>query len=202
MLRVGLTGGIATGKTTVGKMFVEVGCHLIDSDGITHQLFESGQAVNAGVVQAFGERVLGDDGRINRKVLGEIVFNDPAARARLNALVHPAVIRRQQEWLKEIEARDPAGIGIVDAALMIESGNYRNYDKMIVVTCSAEVQKRRLRERSGLSEEQAEARIRAQMPMEEKVKYADYVVDNSGDLDETRRQVREIHSKLQAHAAR
>ena len=202
MLRVGLTGGIATGKTTVGKMFVELGCPVIDSDGITHQLFEPGQSVNAAVVQAFGERVLAANGTINRKVLGEIVFNDPAARAQLNALVHPAVIRRQQEWLKEIEAKDPAGIGIVDAALMIESGNYKNYDKLIVVTCSPEVQKERLLQRSALSEEQAEARIRAQMPMEEKVKRADYVVDNSGDLDETRRQVREIHSKLRAHAAR
>jgi dephospho-CoA kinase len=196
MLRVGLTGGIATGKTTVGKMFVELGCHLIDSDGITHQLFEPGQAVNAAVVQVFGERVLGEDGGINRKVLGEIVFSDPAARSKLNALVHPAVIQRQQEWLKQIEEKDPAGIGIVDAALMIESGNYKNYDKVIVVTCTPAVQKRRLRERSGLSEEQAEARIRSQMPMEEKGKYADYVVDNSSDLAETRRQVRDIHSKL------
>jgi dephospho-CoA kinase len=201
MLRVGLTGGIAAGKTTVGKMFVELGCHLIDSDNITHKLFEPGEAVHASVAEAFGGRVLSDDGGINRKVLGEIVFNDPAARSKLNALVHPAVIQRQQEWLRQVEREDPAGIGIVDATLMIETGSYKNYDRVVVVTCAPDIQKRRLRERSRLSEEQIEARIRSQMPMEEKVKHADYVVDNSGDLAETRRQVEGIHSKLRELAA-
>jgi dephospho-CoA kinase len=201
MLRVGLTGGIAAGKTTVGKMFVELGCHLIDSDNITHKLFEPGEAVHASVAEAFGGRVLSDDGGINRKVLGEIVFNDPAARSKLNALVHPAVIQRQQEWLRQVEREDPAGIGIVDATLMIETGSYKNYDRVVVVTCAPDIQKRRLRERSRLSEEQIEARIRSQMPMEEKVKHADYVVDNSGDLAETRRQVEAIHSKLRELAA-
>jgi dephospho-CoA kinase len=196
MLRVGLTGGIATGKTTVGQMFVDLGCHLTDSDTITHQLFEPGQAVHSAVVQNFGDRVLTPDGRINRKVLGEIVFTNPAARADLNALVHPAVIRRQQEWLREIEERDPGAVAIVDATLMIEVGTYKNYDKVIVVTCAPEIQKRRLRERSGLSEEQIDARIRSQMPLEEKVKYADYVIDNSGSLSETRRQVEQVYSKL------
>ncbi len=201
MLRVGLTGGIATGKTTVGQMFVELGCHLIDSDRITHQLFEPGQAVHMGVVRAFGERVLAEDGSIDRKVLSEIVFNDPDARTKLNGIVHPAVTQRQSDWLKEIEAKDPGGIAIVDAALMIEVGTYRNYDKVIVVTCSTEVQKRRLRERSGLPEEQMDARIRSQMPVDEKVKHADFVIDNSGDLDGARRQVEEVNSKLRELAA-
>lgn len=201
MLRVGLTGGIATGKTTVGQMFVELGCHLIDSDRITHQLFEPGQAVHTGVVRAFGERVLAEDGSIDRKVLAEIVFNDPEARAKLNGIVHPAVIQWQRDWLKEIESKDPGGIAIVDAALMIEVGTYRNYDKVIVVSCSTEVQKRRLRDRSGLSEEQIDARIRSQMPMEEKVEHADFVIDNSGDLDGARSQVEEVNSKLRELAA-
>lgn len=201
MLRVGLTGGIATGKSTVGQMFVELGCHLIDSDRITHQLFEPGHAVHAAVLQAFGERVLAKDGSINRKVLGEIVFNDAEARATLNHVVHPAVIQRQQDWLREIEAQDSGGIGIVDAALMIEAGTYKNYDKVIVVTCAPEIQKRRLRGRSGLSEEQIESRIRSQMAMEEKVKYADYVIDNSGDFANTRGQVEEVNSKLREFAA-
>ncbi|MBI2149813.1 MAG: dephospho-CoA kinase [Acidobacteria bacterium] len=201
MLRVGLTGGIATGKTTVGQMFVELGCHLIDSDRITHQLFEPGQAVHMGVVRAFGERVLAEDGSIDRKVLSEIVFNDPDARTKLNGIVHPAVTQRQSDWLKEIEAKDPGGIAIVDAALMLEVGTYRNYDKVIVVTCSTEVQKRRLRDRSGLPEEQMDARIRSQMPVDEKVKHADFVIDNSGDLDGARRQVEEVNSKLRELAA-
>jgi dephospho-CoA kinase len=201
MLRVGLTGGIATGKTTAGQMFVELGCHLIDADRITHELLEPGQSVHAAVVQAFGTGILASDGTIDRKTLGEIVFKDPAARATLNSLVHPAVIQRQQQWLNEIETSDPGGIGIVDAALMIEVGTYKNYDKVIVVACPPEEQKRRLKARMGLTEEQAEARIRSQMPMEEKIKYADYVVDTSGDLAHTRRQVVEINSKLRELAA-
>lgn len=202
MLRVGLTGGIATGKSTVGMMFVELGCHLIDSDRITHQLFEPGQAVHNAVVNEFGKRILAPDGTIDRRILGEIVFKeDPQARAKLNSLVHPAVIRRQQDWLKEMEEKDPGGIAIVDAALMIEVGTYKNYDKVIVVTCSPEVQKQRLLARSGLSEDQIDARIRSQMPMEEKVKYADFVIDSSGDRSDTRRQVEEVNSKLREPAA-
>ena len=198
MLRVGLTGGIATGKSTVGLMFVELGCHLIDADHISHQFFQPGEAVYSAVIQAFGERILSADRTINRKVLGEIVFNDAEARKKLNQLVHPAVVQRQRDWLNEMEARDPGGISIVDATLMIEVGTYKNYDKVIVVTCTPEIQKQRLRTRSGLSEEEIEARVRSQMPLEEKVKYADFVIDNSGDLPDTRRQVEQVNSKLRA----
>jgi len=201
MLRVGLTGGIATGKSTVGLMFVELGCHLIDSDHITHQLFQPGETVHSAVVQAFGEQILSPDRTINRKALGEIVFKDAQARTKLNGLVHPAIIQRQKDWLEEMEAHDPAGVSIVDAALMIEVGTYKNYDKLIVVTCTPEIQKRRLRTRSGLSEKEIEARIRSQMPLEEKVKYADFVIDNSGEGAETRRQVEEVNSKLRELAA-
>jgi dephospho-CoA kinase len=201
MLRVGLTGGISTGKSTVGLMFVELGCHLIDSDRITHQLLEPGQAVHANVIHEFGQRILAPDGTIDRRALGSIVFNDAQSRDRLNQLVHPAVIQRQQRWLNEVEIKDPSGIAIVDAALMIEVGTYKNYDRIIVVTCSPAVQKRRLSARSGLSEDQIEARIRAQMPMEEKIKFADFVIDNSGDLGATRRQVEEVNSRLLELAA-
>src|SRR5262249_52043075 len=168
MLRVGLTGGIATGKSTVGAMFVELGCRLIDSDRITHQLFEPGQAVHAAVVKEFGERILAADGTIDRRILGGIVFGDAEARCRLNSIVHPAVVKRHQEWLTQVEAEDPQAIAIVDAALMIEAGTYRNYDKVIVVTCSPEIQRQRLRARSTLTEAEIESRIGAQMPMEEK----------------------------------
>src|SRR5262249_61987043 len=136
MLRVGLTGGIATGKSTVGAMFVELGCHLIESDQITHQLFEPGQAVHAAVVQQFGKRILAGGGTIDRRNLGDIVFKDPQARAKLNSLVHPAITQRQQEWLNDMKAQDPHGIAIVDAALMIEVATYNNYDKVIALTSS------------------------------------------------------------------
>jgi dephospho-CoA kinase len=197
MLRVGLTGGIATGKSTVGQMFVELGCHLLDSDSLTHQLLEPGQTVHDAVVKEFGNRILAPDGTIDRRILGEIVFKtDPQARSKLNSLVHPAVIQRQRDWLKEMETEDPGGIAIVDAALMIEVGTYKNYDKVVVVTCNPDIQKQRLMARSGLKEDDIDARIRAQMPMSEKVKYADFVIDNSGDSAETRRQVEEVHSQL------
>ena len=197
MLRVGLTGGIATGKSTVGAMFVELGCHLIESDQITHQLFEPGQAVHAAVVKQFGNRILALDGTIDRRILGGIVFRDPQARGKLNSLVHPAIIQRQQEWLKEMQAQDPHGIAIVDAALMIEVGTYKNYDKVIVVTSSSELQKERLRARSALSDEEIESRIRSQMPNEEKIKYADFVIDNSGSMESTRVQVETVYRQLQ-----
>lgn len=202
MLRMGLTGGIATGKSAVGRMFVELGCHLIDADRIVHRLFEPGQAVYKAVVQEFGDSIIASDGTIDRKVLGDIVFEDPQVREKLNSLVHPATIQYQQDWLLELEGSDPQGIGIVEAALMIEVGTYRNYDKLIVAACPPELQKQRLRSRSGLSGEQIDARIRAQMPMEEKVKYADYVIDTSGDLAATRSQVVEVNSKLREFAAR
>ena len=201
MLRVGLTGGIATGKSTVGLMFVELGCHLIDSDHITRQLFQPGQPVYEAVVQAFGERILSPDRTIDRKILGEIVFNDPGERTKLNGLVHPFVVQRHQDWLKEMEASDPGGVSIVDAALTIEAGTYKNYDKIVVVTCTPEIQKQRLRERTGLSDEQIEARIRSQMPLEEKVKYADFVIDNSGSREATRKQVRQVHDSLRRTTA-
>jgi dephospho-CoA kinase len=196
MLRVGLTGGIATGKSTVGAMFVELGCRLIDSDRITHQLLEPGQAVHAAVVKEFGERILAPDGTIDRRILGGIVFRDAEARGKLNSIVHPAVSQRQKEWLKQVEAEDPQAIAMVDAALMIEVGTYRNYDKVIVVKCRPEIQRQRLRARSTLTEEEIESRIRSQMPMEEKVKYADFVIDNSGTVESTREQVGLVYGQL------
>jgi dephospho-CoA kinase len=202
MLRVGLTGGIATGKSTVGAMFVEFGCHLIDSDRITHELLEPGQDVHRAVVDEFGLQIVASDGTIDRRKLGEIVFKDSAARNKLNSIVHPAVIRRQQEWLKEVESTDPNSIAIVDAALMIEVGTYKNYEKIIVVSCPPEIQKERLRTRTHLAEPEIDARIRSQMPIDEKVKYADFVIDTSGPLDRTHEQVGEVYQQLRATAGR
>ena len=202
MLRVGLTGGIASGKSTVGRMFVELGARLIDADAIVHDLFRPGEPVNQAVVDAFGDRVRATDGTIDRTVLGELVFNNPQARERLNSIVHPAVIQKQKDWLDDLALADPNAVGIVDAALMIEVGTYRNYEKLIVVVCTADEQRKRLRQRSGLSDEQIDARIRSQMPMEEKAKYADYVIDNSGSVEETRRQVEFVFQALKQLARR
>jgi dephospho-CoA kinase len=196
MLKVGLTGGIGAGKTTVGKMFVDLGCHVIDADTITRDLFKPGQAVRALVVAAFGPTVVAPDGSINRKVLGELVFKDEGLRQKLNGIVHPAILQRQKAFLDVASGIDPDGIAMVDAALMIEAGTYKNYDKLIVVVAAPEIQRRRLRERTGLSDEQIEARIASQLPMSEKTKFADYIVENSGNLDDTRRQVEEIYYEL------
>jgi dephospho-CoA kinase len=196
MLKVGLTGGIASGKSTVSAMFKELGCSVLDSDAITHELFQPGNAVNAAVAKAFGSGVVATDGSINRKVLGEIVFKDPELRQKLNSLVHPAIKARQAEFLATAGARDPHAIGIVEAALMVEAGTYADYDKLIVVTCRPEIQRERLRQRSGLSGEQIESRIASQMPMEEKIKFADFVIDNSEDAEATRRQVADIYDAM------
>jgi len=196
MLRVGLTGGIASGKSTVSSMFEKLGAHVLDSDRITRELFRQGTAVNAAVTAAFGPTVVASDGSIDRKTLGEIVFGNPELRQKLNSLVHPAIKERQLQFLEQLGARDPHAVGIIEAALMVEAGTYSDYDKLIVVTCSPAVQRERLRARSKLTTEQIEARIASQMPMEDKVRVADFVVDNSGDLEKTRRQVEKIHEQL------
>jgi dephospho-CoA kinase len=196
MLRVGLTGGIASGKSTVGRMFGELGCRVIDSDLITRRLFEPGDPVNKAVAAVFGPSVVGFDGSIDRRTLGELVFKNPELRQQLNNIVHPAIKERQAEWLAKLAAEDPHSIGIVEAALIIEVGNHKNYDKIIVVSCTPEVQRKRLRERSGLTPEQIESRIASQMPLEEKMKVADFVIDNSEDPGTTRRQVQDVYRLL------
>jgi dephospho-CoA kinase len=200
MLRVGLTGGIASGKSTVGRMLGELGCRVIDSDRITRQLFEAGSPVNAAVAEAFGPRVVASDGSIDRKILGELVFENTELRQKLNSIVHPAINQRQSEFLAQAAAEDSHAIGIVEAALIVEVGTYKNYDKVIVVTCSPKIQRERLRERSGLTPQQIETRIASQMPLEEKIKVADFVIDNSGDIGKTRQQVEEVYRQLRAIA--
>ena len=200
MLKVGLTGGISSGKSTVGRMFGELGCRVIDSDRITRQLFEPGGSINKAVAEAFGPQVVASDGSIDRKVLSEIVFKNSELRQKLNSLVHPAINQRQAEFLSQASVGDSHAIGIVEAALIVEAGTYKNYDKVIVVTCSPEAQRKRLRERSGLTSAQIESRIASQMPLEEKVKFADFVIDNSGDIGWTRQQVDKVYRQLRAIA--
>ena len=196
MLTVGLTGGIGCGKTTVGEMFVALGCRLIDSDQITHELFEPGQQVHESVVREFGEAIVDDSGRIDRSRLAAIVFSGPSQREKLNSLVHPAIKDRQDAFLENVRREDPDAIAIVDAALMVETGSYSRYDRLVVVTCRPEQQRSRLKGRPGLTSESIEARIESQMPLVEKAGHADFVVDNSGLREETQRCVEEIHREL------
>jgi dephospho-CoA kinase len=198
MLKVGLTGSIAVGKSHVLGILAELGCHVIDADQIAREVVSADtEGLNA-VVAAFGAEVLRDDGTLDRQRLGAIVFADEEKRKRLNSILHPLIISAQDERIRELESKDPNGIVIIDAALMIESGGYRRLDKLIVVHCRPEIQLERLMKRDDLSRDAAEERIRAQMPQEEKKKYADFLIDTSGDYQATREQVETVFQKLRA----
>lgn len=195
MLKVGLTGSIAVGKTFVVECFRELGCHVLDADLTARNVVEPGTEGLGHIVEEFGEGVL-VNGSLDRKKLGKIVFADPEKRNLLNSIVHPLVIEKQNEWIEEREAEDPDGVAIIDAALMIESDGYRRFDKLIVVWCEADIQLARLMQRDGLNAEEAQRRISAQMPQEEKKKYADILIDTSAGFEDTRRRVLETFDKL------
>ena len=196
MLRVGLTGSIGVGKSFVASVFEELGAHVLDADQTAREVVMPGTPGLRAVTEAFGEEILNPDGTLNRKQLGAVVFADEEQRQRLNSLLHPFIIARQDEILNEWEAKDPHGIGIVDAALMIESGGYRRFDKLIVVHCRPEVQLERLMLRDKLSRDEAQRRIDAQMPQEEKQKFADYLIDTSDGFELTRAQTNKVYQHL------
>lgn len=196
MLRVGLTGSIGVGKSFVGSVFVELGCHVLDADQTAREVVMPGTPGLQALTAAFGDEILHADGTLDRKKLGAVIFNDQSQRERLNQILHPFIIERQDEILNAWEAEDPEGIGIVDAALMIESGGYRRFDKLIVVHCRPEVQLERLMLRDQLSRDEALRRINSQMPQEEKKKFADYLIDTSGGFETTRSQSVEVYHKL------
>jgi dephospho-CoA kinase len=197
MLKVGLTGSIAVGKSFVLGVLAELGCHVIDADKIAREVVKPGTEGLKSICDAFGKTVLNDDGTLNRTKLGAIVFADEAKRTQLNSVLHPLIIAAQDEQIREFEQQDSAGIVMIDAALMIESGGYRRLDKLIVVHCRPEIQLQRLMSRDGLSLEAAEQRINSQMPQEEKKKYADFLIDTSGDFESTRAQVEAVYYQLQ-----
>lgn len=198
MLKVGLTGSIAVGKSHVVAVLQELGCATFDADKIAHAVMEPGKPAYADVVREFGAGVLAEDQTIDRARLGAIVFADAARRERLNHIVHPRVHEEQQRLLAAAEAANPQGIAVVDAALMIESGGYKRFDKLIVVFCDRETQVQRLMKRNQLSREDAERRIAAQMSSEEKRRYADFEIDTSGSFAKTRARVEEVHRALEA----
>src|SRR3990172_9631168 len=184
VLKVGLTGGIACGKTVVGRRVEEGGIPRFDADAVVHRLLQSGTDVTRQIAKSFGEAVIASDGSVDRKALGAIVFTDEEARKKLNAIVHPGVWREIERFFEERErASDP--VAVVDAALMIETGSHRRYDVLVVVHCLPELQLERLMARDGLSREDALRRIRSQMPMEEKRPVADLLVDTSGSIAQT-----------------
>jgi dephospho-CoA kinase len=200
MLRVGLTGSIAVGKSFVTGVLAELGCHVVDADKTAREVVETGTPGLQSLVAAFGEGVLRTDGTLDRARLGAIVFADETKRQLLNSILHPFIIERQDEELRQWEADDPTGVGVVDAALMIESGGYRRFDKIIVVHCRPDIQLERLMARNNLTREEAARRISAQMPQEEKKRYADYLIDTSEGFEDTRRKTESIYSLLQAEA--
>jgi dephospho-CoA kinase len=196
MLRVGLTGSIAVGKSFVSSVFAELGCHVLDADQTAREVVMPGTDGLREVAAEFGAEVLQADGTLNREYLGSLIFQDEHKRLRLNSILHPFIIRRQDEILRLWEGRDPGGIAIVDAALMIESGGYKRFDKLIVVHCRPEVQLERLMHRGRLSRAEAEERIKSQMSQEEKQKFADYLIDTSDGFEPTRRRTLEVFEQL------
>jgi len=210
LLKVGLTGGIAAGKSVVGEMFARLGAHLVQADAIAHQLMQPGEAVYAEVVRHFGGGILNPDGTVNRARLAEAAFGssnaDRASRVvELNRIVHPAVIHSQEEWMEDIGRRDRSAVAIVEAALILEAGVGKRFDRLVVVTCGPEQRIQRWARRLKVDEETARRevtrRMAAQLPDEEKIKAADYVIDNSGLLDETEAQVRQIYARLKQEGA-
>jgi dephospho-CoA kinase len=207
LLKVGLTGGISSGKSAVGQMFVQLGAHLIQSDLVAHQLLEPGEAVYDAVVKQFGTGILNADKSVNRPLLSELAFGTPSRIQELNKIIHPAVIERENRWMNEIAVTDPHAIAIVEAALILEAGSHKRFDQLIVVTCRPEQRIERWASKMkvdlNIARREVERRMAAQLPDDAKINAADYVIDNSGSLDVTREKVNQVYQKLrQAEGSR
>jgi dephospho-CoA kinase len=203
LLKIGLTGGVACGKSTVGKLFAARGALLVKADEIAHQLMMPGQPVYEEILRQFGRDIVNADGTINRQKLAEAAFSGGRVEE-LNRIVHPAVVAHQDRWMAEMGARDPAAVVIVEAALILEAGVQSRFDTLVVVTCRPEQKVARFAARQGISEDMArhevERRSAAQRPEEEKARAADFLIDNSGPLADTERQVDAVFAKLKKMA--
>ena len=203
MLRVGLTGGIGCGKTTVAAMMADLGCHVLNADRMAHALIAPGEPAYDEIRREYGANVVAADGSIDRARLAAVVFADPKRLAALNAIVHPGVLRELDRELERLSRSDPRGVAVVEAALLIEARYHERLDRLVLVTCTREQQIERLTNAAfgrGMSREQAEQRISAQMPLEEKRNLPHDEIDCSGSLDQTREQVKKLVEKLK-HAA-
>lgn len=196
MLKVGLTGSIAVGKSFVLESFRELGCHVLDADKTAREVVEKGTEGLAEIEKKFGNNILAKDGSLDRKRMAAIVFADRSKRELLNSIIHPRVFTAQNEWLANVERDDADAIAIVDAALMIESGGYGRFDKLVVVWCESAIQLKRLMLRDSLDRETAEQRIAAQLSQDEKKNFADFLIDTSAGFDDTKRQVKEVYNEL------
>jgi len=200
MLHVGLTGGLASGKSFVGRALEDLGCYLIQADELGREVIEQGGETYEAVVATFGKEILDPGGAINRRRLAAIVFANhpdaPQQLAKLNALVHPHVKIREKALVAEFARQHPDGIAVTEAAILVETGSYKDYDRLIVAVCRPEQQIERAMERNGASREEVLNRLRRQMPLDDKVKYADFVIDTSGSKENTLAQTRAVHEAL------
>ena len=201
MLRVGLTGGLASGKTFVGHALADLGCYLIEADKLGHDVLAPGGEAHDAVVHEFGDAILDQEGNIDRRKLSALVWDQPERLAKLNSLVHPAVWKREDQKMAEIEKSDPQAIVVVEAAILVETGSYKQFDRLIVVTCTAEQQMERAVKRGPYGKEEVRARLSRQLPLAEKIRVADYVIDTSGDKEHTLEQVRAVYSSLRSLTA-
>lgn len=193
---IGLTGGIASGKSTVSRCLEEAGIPVIDADVIARDVVRPGQKAYTEIVNRFGRWVLGEDGEIDRVRLGALVFEDEKARKDLEAITHPEIVREIARRVRDIRQEKDPSLVVIDAALLFESGLSQSMDRNILVTASPDIQMRRVMERDGLSEVETRRRIASQMPSEEKLKLAHFVIDNSGTREETARQVHEVLERM------
>jgi dephospho-CoA kinase len=193
---IGLTGGMGSGKSIVAEMFQSLGAHIIDADRIGREIMVPGTDAYERVVDAFGREILKGDRSIDRKKLGDMIFGNPEKIALLNECTHPEIFREIDRRVKEIRQKTPDALIIVDAALLVETGAYKTFDKLVVVYVDEETQLKRLKERDGFTDEEVTKRISSQMPLKEQVKYADFVIYNDKGLEETRRQVEEVYKTL------
>ena len=196
MLLAGLTGGLASGKSFIGRVLEECGCHLIRADELGHEVLAVNGAAYPGVLAEFGNDILNDDGSINRRRLGALVFSDEARLARLNELVHPHVFAMQETRVAVLRSSDPEAIVVVEAAIMIETGSYKRYDAVILAVCERETQIARAMKRDGLTREEVEARLSRQLPLSEKIPYAQFVIDTDHSNEETAARTKEVYESL------
>src|SRR5579871_2214332 len=198
MLRVGLTGGLASGKSFVGHALRDLGCYLIEADELGHQVLLPGGEAYSAVIHQFGEEILDQDRHIDRHRLGEMVFGKPELLAKLSALVHPPVAERQARTIAAIAQSDPSAIVVVEAAILVETGSYKKFDKLVVVVCTPEQQMERALKRGAYTREEVSDRLSRQLPLEEKLRVADYVIDTSGSKENTLEQVRRLYESLRS----